>query len=377
MPALVVVSTAGFSSYAALMPVAPLWATHGGASTAGAGLVNGVLLAATVVTQFFVPRLLAGFGYGPVVAAGLVLMGVPGPAYLLSDALPSILALSAVRGMGFAILTVTGSAVVAHLVPAERRGAAIGVYGLAVALPNLVLLPGSVAIADTWGFGAVFAIAALPLLGVPAAFALGRVVDAAAAPDPQDAAPVARLDRATVIAVALPTLVLFSVTMGGGALITFMPQILRSGAASAVVLLALGVGTALCRLLAGHLADRHGGARFLAPLLVVSAVGLAVCAYAARDGAFWPMLVGATLVGVPYGALQNLTLVVAFEQVAKQHIALASAGWNIGFDAGTAAGSVVVGFIATATSFSAGFLLLGAACLLALGACVPLLRPRP
>lgn len=376
---LFIVSAAGFSGYSALLPVAPLWAAHGGAGTAGAGLVNGVLLLATVLTQLVVPRLLSLFGYGRVVVAGLLFMGLPGLAYSISDALGPVLAWSAVRGVGFGIITVTGSAVVPYLVPASRRGAAIGIYGLAVAVPNLLLLPAAVAIADTWGFGVVFALSALPVLGIPAAFALGRVVDAAAAPDTADTGPARLWDRGTVLAVAFPTLVLFSVTMGGGALLTFIPQICSSARVSTLVLLVLGLTAALSRWLAGHLADRHGPNRFLVPLLVCCATGLVLCAASAgHDGAAAPMFVGAAVVGVAYGALQNLTLVVAFRQVARHQIASASAGWNIGFDAGTAAGSVVLGFVAGASSFGVGLLLLAGSCLVAITACIPILRPaRP
>ena len=173
---LAVLSVFGFSGYAALLATAPLWAVNGGATAAGAGLVNGVLLAATVLAQLAVPRALASWGTGRVLVAGLLLLGVPAPAYLLSDGLGWVLGLSAVRGLGFGILTVVGSTVVAHLVPAGRRGAAIGVYGLAVAVPNLVLLPGSVPVVDRWGFGPVFWAAALPLLGVPSALRLARVL---------------------------------------------------------------------------------------------------------------------------------------------------------------------------------------------------------
>ena len=58
MVPLAVMTSAGFSGYALLLTVAPLWAVHGGASTAGAGLVNGVLLLFTVLTQLLVPRAL-------------------------------------------------------------------------------------------------------------------------------------------------------------------------------------------------------------------------------------------------------------------------------------------------------------------------------
>src|SRR3954454_16461879 len=153
---LAVMSMFGFSGYAALLAVAPLWVVRGGSTAAGAGLVNGVLLAATVLTQLAVPRVLATWGTGRVLVTGLLLLGLPAPAYLLSDELGWVLGLSAVRGAGFGILTVAGSTVVAQLVPASRRGAAIGIYGLSVALPNLLLLPGSVPIVDSWSFAPVF-----------------------------------------------------------------------------------------------------------------------------------------------------------------------------------------------------------------------------
>ena len=63
MPALAVLSVLGFTGYAALFPVVPLWVVAGGSGTAGAGLVNGVMLAATVATQGFIPMLLAIGGF--------------------------------------------------------------------------------------------------------------------------------------------------------------------------------------------------------------------------------------------------------------------------------------------------------------------------
>jgi MFS family permease len=164
---LVVLSVFGFSGYAALLATAPLWAVNGGATAVGSGLVNGVLLAATVLAQLAVPRALASWGTGRVLVAGLLVLGVPGQGYLLSDGLGWIVALSAVRGLGFGILTVVGSAVAAHLVPAGRRGAAIGVYGLAVAVPNMLVLPASVPVVDRWGFAPVFLGGGTPGAGSP------------------------------------------------------------------------------------------------------------------------------------------------------------------------------------------------------------------
>ena len=76
-----------------------------------------------------------------------------------------------------------------------------------------------------------------------------------------------------------PTLVLFSVTMAGGAVLTFAPQLTGPGAA-ALVLLIMGITTALSRWLIGALADRRGARPFLAPTLTCAAAAMAMCAWA-------------------------------------------------------------------------------------------------
>lgn len=363
MPALGLVALTGFSGYAVLVTAAPLWAVHGGASEAGAGLVNGVLLTATVLAQLGVPRMLARWGSGPVLAVGLLLIGAPAPAYLLSDSLAWVLLLSAVRGAGFGILTVTASASTAHLVPAERRGAAIGAFGLSVAFPMLVLLPASVPIVEHGGFAPVFWIAALPVLGVPAALALGRVLTAGGHDRPTPADGAAR-HGGVARAILAPTLALFVVTMGGGALMTFAPQ-LTDPTTATWVLFTTGATAALARWGVGGIADRLGARQFLAPLLVWAALTLAVCAWAIHADSSVGLVLGATALGIAYGALQNLTLVVAFDSVGPHQIPGASAGWNIGFDAGTATGSVLMGALAAAYSFPVALAVLGGCCLVA------------
>jgi predicted MFS family arabinose efflux permease len=379
MAPLVVMTCAGFSGYAVLLTVAPLWAVEGGATTAGSGLVNGVLLLFTVLTQLLVPRALRAFGWGPVLAVGLVLLGVPGVLMSLHDGLGVILALSAVRGVGFGVLTVTGSAAVAALVGAERRGEAIGAYGLAVAAPNLVLLPAGPWIAESVGFWVAFTVSALPLVGIPAALRLASALrlsapdlhpgtTAASDPDDPESAAYRRLLR--------PMLLLLVVTLAGGALITFTPQMVGSTSVAAIGLLLMGLSAALSRWRIGVLADRHGAQRFLVPLVVLTGAGMALVAWSiaspgsVRVGSF---LVAMFLVGLSYGGLQNLTLVISFAAVSRRHHNLASAVWNVGFDAGTALGSVAVGVIAGLTSFSTALLAAGAIAV----ATLPLAAWRP
>jgi sugar phosphate permease len=129
-------------------------------------------------------------------------------------------------------------------------------------------------------------------------------------------------------------------------------------------LLGFTAAAALSRWLVGGPADRFGPRRFVPPLLVLCASGLALCAWSLSDGGpgAGVLVAGMTVVGIAYGSLQNLTLVAAFAAVPDRDRSVASAVWNIGFDAGTGLGSLVVGFIAAGTSFSAGLLTTAALC---------------
>jgi predicted MFS family arabinose efflux permease len=276
-----------------------------------------------------------------------------------------VLALSAVRGVGFGVLTVTGSAAVAALVGVQRRGEAIGAYGLAVALPNLLLLPAGPWIAGSVGYWAVFTLSALPLAGVPAglrlAAALGR-----SAPDLRSGTVAVRdsadPEYAAYLRLVRPMLLLMVVTLAGGAVITFTPQMIDSALVAAGGLFLMGLSAALSRWRAGVLADRHGAQRFLVPLVPLTGLAMALVAWsvADSDGArVGPFLAAMMLVGLCYGALQNLTLLVSFNAVSRRHHNLASAVWNVGFDAGTALGSVAVGVIAELSSFATAFLVAG------------------
>jgi predicted MFS family arabinose efflux permease len=102
---------------------------------------------------------------------------------------------------------------------------------------------------------------------------------------------------------------------------------------------------------------------------------MAVCAWAVARDQSVALIAAATVLGLCYGALQNLTLIVAFAAVRPQQLPAASAVWNIGFDTGTASGAVLAGVLATAYSFPVALATMAAFCLLT--AVVAVIVPSP
>ena len=373
MPSLLVVSSTGFAGFAALLPVAPLWAVSGGASEAGSGLVNSLLMASTIVTQLVVARALNRWGWGPVLMFGMVFLGAPSLLHIASDSLVPILAISVLRGVGFGILTVVGAAAVGLLVDAKRRGEAIGIYGLAIAVPNLILLPITPWISEEFGFTPVFILGALPILGIYSAYQLGQIIHVTEATRPEHEQSVDGVSvgekKEAYRKLASPVLLLLGVTLAAGGLLTFAPQMVSSPTLTMTGLALMGLIAAAARWRAGMLADLHCTGRLVWPLVVITAVGMAIIASAVRDPsdtAAFSLLLGMSLVGLGYGALQNLTLVMSFNSVSPQHHKLASTLWNVGFDAGTGIGSALVGAAALYTSFPTAMLVCAALSLLTL-----------
>ncbi|WP_208322093.1 MFS transporter [Paramicrobacterium fandaimingii] len=379
---LLITTALAFSGFSLLLPTAPLWATIGGADSFGSGLVNGLLMLSTVATQMLVSPGLRVLGWSRMLVIGLLCLGLPSALHLFSDQLPLILGLALIRGVGFGIITVCGSSAVAALVEPKRRGRAIGAYGLAIAVPQFVLVPAAPWLAEQVSPALVFALGTAPAVAVPFAIVLGRRL--ATVPPPQtspiDVAPQgSRIAAVRTRAVVMPIVALLTITCTGGAVLTFAPSMLENTATAVVALLALtGLG-AFSRWIFGGIADRYGARRFIAPLLVVAAIGAAGLAVGIDGGtdavATTLLLVGAALIGTAYGGLQNVTLVEAFAAAGDRSRNVVSVVWNAGFDVGTGLGSVVVGTIATASSFPTSFVVLAIASVI-VAVLVSLLRPR-
>ena len=360
--ALVVLSLLGFTGFCATLAALPWWAVRGGASPSAAGLVTTVLLGVTVVVQFLVPAVEQRIGTGRTLAAGLLALGAPSPLYLVSTDLGPMLAVSAVRGVGFGVLTVMGSALTAVLAPPARRGEAVGLYGLAVAAPNLLVVPGAVALAQNVAFWPVVVLATCPVLAVPSALAIGAVRRPRVAPERGSR-------RRAAWCAVLPSVVLLTVTLAGGGVTTYLPIERPDGYLATLVLLLFGVTAAFGRWRVGRLADRTGTRLLLPGAVVLGVAGLALLATGMGRGTDALVLAGAAAFGVAYGAVQNLTLVVAFARAGGRDASTVSAVWNAAFDTGTGIGAVVVGALA-ATGMGAPAAL--GACAGLIAVCLPL-----
>ncbi len=341
------------------LSVVPLFAKQAG-SEAGAGLATVALLLATVAAELVTPRLVARVGYRWALATGLVLLGVPTLVLTCSDDIRVIIAVSVVRGIGYAIAVVAGGAVTALLIPADRRGEGLALVGIVGGIPSLLALPAGVWAAAHWGYAPVFVVTTvatlLALLSVPG---LPRRSFSAAAPD-----------QGVLAGLRNPVLTrpatLFAVSAAAaGVLVTFLPLAAADQPAwvAASALLAQPAAATAARWAAGRIGDRHGPAWLLVPGLLLAAAGMAGLVFVGTPAA---VIGGAFVFGAGFGALQNATLSLMYARVPAGGESAVSAIWNAAYDLGMAAGALGAGLLIGSAGYPATFALTAVAILPAL-----------
>lgn len=375
MSLLLAMTFTGFSGFSLLLPLSPLWAVEGGADEFGAGLVTTVLMGFTVVAQLNVNRLLSAAGWPRTIALGLALLGLPSLVQAVSADLWGILLTTAVRGIGFGIITVCASTGISILAPPESRGRAIGLYGLAVAVPQVGLMTAGPAIVDLIGLQATILLGVVPVIAIAWTAPLGRAIErferaSRSEVDPLNSerqstlSPAAHLRR-----VALPVIALVIVTATGGSFLTFAPQVAPSSTWAMGVLFGVTLLAAFSRWIVGPLADRFGTRPFVWSLMAIAGAGVGIVALSFQPflGTAAPgwLIAGACVLGISYGGMQTVTLVRAFSDGGEENRSRSSVAWNVGFDVGTGLGAMAVGAIAISLSFGAAFTSLAVLCAVA------------
>ncbi|MEV4436467.1 MFS transporter [Streptomyces sp. NPDC049585] len=352
MTAVLLCTFSGFTGFYLLLATVPEFAADAGGRAAG-GAVTGLLMGATVVVQPAMPRLIAAAGHRAALLAAMLLLGAPAVVPLATDDLAVTLGCAVLRGTGFGIFVVVGSAAAAELAPPARRGAATGWYGLAAGLGGAVGTPLGVLLAHEFGYGPLFAAGALaPACGLVAALFVG-----APRPRPRPAGRTRVVAGIARPAILRPLALLTAGTMASGTVVTFLPPAAPRDPVwlTPLALLCLQLSAAGSRWAAGRLGDRHGHRVLLLPATVLTAVGVLGGTATAHTGVLLALMV---VFGAGFGTLQNATLVLVLQRAGDAGVG--SAQWNLAFDAGLGLGGFCVGLVAQYTGYATGFVLVAA-----------------
>jgi predicted MFS family arabinose efflux permease len=342
------------TSFYLLLSAIPGYAAAAGAGSAGAGLVTGVLLLGTVAAELAAPVLMRRYAFRTLLTAGALLLGVPTLALLASGSLVTMVTVSVIRGFGFGLSTVVSGALTAMLVPPQRRGEGLGLFGVVATAPGIVALPAGVWLAGRFGIAVVVVMAAVSALVPLAAFPwLPGTAERGAAKVASDGLRAAFRHGSQ----RRPFLIFVASTMAAGVVVSFLP--LAAGVSGTVVaagLLAQALTATVSRWWAGRYGDQRGHARLLVPALVIASAGMIAMIWIASPVA---AIAGMCLFGTGFGVIQNATFALMLDRMTASGPGLASALWNLAYDAGYGAGPAVFGLFVARTGYPAAFAAMG------------------
>ncbi|PYM36547.1 MAG: hypothetical protein DME17_09855 [Candidatus Rokuibacteriota bacterium] len=211
----------------------PLYIQGLGGSEIEIGVVMGLYSAAGIVCQPLVGAWVDAFGRRPFMRFGTATVVVTELVALVSDSVGVFGVLRLLQGIGYSAFFVSNYTMAIDLVPVERRGWALGIYGVA-GLTSTALAP----LAGEWmvsryGFRGLFVLAAL-LTSVAVAL-VWRIPERRAH---IDAAPgrLPALQGSLDLVVQRPMLIALVFGLGSGALFTFMPTFAESLGVSSLAL---------------------------------------------------------------------------------------------------------------------------------------------
>ncbi|MBI5105460.1 MAG: MFS transporter [Solirubrobacterales bacterium] len=338
-----------FLAVGAVLPVLPRYVKDElGAGDVAVGVVAGAFAFTAVVGRPIGGRLADTRGRRLVVTIGLLVTGLAGALYLLPLGVPGLVLARLVLGAGDGWVFTAGLSWIVDLAPAQRRGQAIGLFGLAVwgglsAGPVL-----GEAVLSLASYEAVFVFAAL--LPVAGAVIARRVPDRHV----PTAAPAGGARALLPPGVLAPGIALALANVGYGTMSGFVVLLLadRDIGNGAAVFTAFATAVVGARLLLAHLPDRLGAHVTAAAAGAAEATGLAVLAVAPSLGV---ALAGAVVMGAGFALLFPSLALIALARAGEERRGTAMGAFTAFFDVGVGLGAPLAGAVAALASYEAAF----------------------
>jgi MFS family permease len=357
-----------FVAIGAALPVLPSYVRGPlAANDLAVGIVVGAFAVTSVVCRPLAGREADHRGRRLVLVAGALAMAIGGLLYLVSNSVVTLVGARLMVGAGEGSVYVAGATWAVDLAPSNRRGLALGLFGLAV-WGGLSLGPvAGELLRSLSGYDAVWALtAALPL---------AAAVIAARVPEPARPALAAGARARLALfphPARRPGVALALANVGYAALAGFVVLHLRARGVGggAIVFTAFAVAVFASRLALSRVPDRAGARKTATLAGLLEALGLTIIGLATS---LTVALAGALVVGVGFSMLFPSLALMVVGEVGEDSRGSAMGAFTAFFDIGVGLGGPLAGATAALAGYPAVFYLSAVG---ALGTAALAARPR-
>lgn len=321
------------------------------ASQSMAGLAAGIFVLASLVARLFAGKYLDRIGRKRVLVGSLIVFFVVMVLHFQADSLAFLMVLRFIQGAMHGAITTAAGAIVADIIPNERRGEGTGYYATSM---NLAMAIGPflgmfiMRIADFHMIMLAASIIALIDL-ISAVFLTVPKADLTE----QQLKEMARFQvRNFFEPAALPVSVAaFAVTLAYSSLLSFLSLYAKDihlVNAASYFFIVYAAALILTRPFTGRWFDEHGENFVIYPLLICLTTGFLLLSQA-HSG--WMLLAAGALIGIGYGTVQSCFQAIAIKLSPPHQKALATSTFFIFIDLASGAGPYLLGIAAGFMSF--------------------------
>ena len=352
---IILVNLCVFTNHIMSLSTFPFFIQSLGGSEAIAGICAAAFSLVAVIVRPFVGWWLDNGVRKAALVIGLLLLGAAPLGYVFVPVLSMSIAFRMLHGVGLSFSNSTTATVASDVICRPRFAEGMGYFGMATALASAIAPALGLTLMDSFGFGALYAVAAaIAGLGlVLFAFVRTRKVEV----------PKKKLDLRTIInrdsLPATVTMLVFMLTFG--ALENFVAifaaqNTLPSGS---IYFIVMSVMLLVVRITLGKLVDRRGEAFFVYTCNAAMLAAFLLLAFVPNTVTY---ILSAALAGYAFGGLEPSLQSMAVHTSTDETRGSANSTFLCGYDIGYGLGGGLAGSLITAIGYSNMWVIVSLAC---------------
>jgi MFS family permease len=350
-----------FTAFYILLPTLPVFLTRELRIDEGkTGLILAVFTLAALLIRPFTGFMIDRYGRKIFYISSLLLFAIIFSGYPLASAFIVIMMVRFLHGLVWGVATTTGSTLIVDIIPAERRGEGIGLYGLAMTIPMAMGPFAGLQLTQNNNYTLMFLIAgALALAG----FLLTLLIKYPIVPLSGKAVFSFRnLLESTALPVTF-NLLIVNITYGG--LVSFVSlYALTTGIGNTgIFFIVFASGITLARIYMGKIFDRNGPKALAISGILLLVAGHLILGLILKTAGF---MIAGFLLGLGSGVVFPTFQAMVNNLVPPQRRGAANSTLFSGLDLGIGLGMLITGFLAHAIGLPHTYLIFSALNILAL-----------
>jgi len=335
--------------YSLLATVTQYVLTHFGRSQSDAGLAVGIYVIMAVVARLFAGKLVEVVGRKRILIISTILFFLSVLAYQATTTFSLFIVVRAIHGFVFGFLTTAANAIMADIVPDERRGEGTGYYATAMNIamaigPFLGLFMLRVSSFKLFIWVLVFvAFCNLLAIFLKVPTKLPKVKEKT-----QLTFSISDMFEKRAIPIAI---CMFSLALGYSSLLSFLAAYTEEigfGEVATYFFVVYAGALVLTRPITGRLFDRFGENKLTYPMLILLVIGYFVLSQASAG---WMILLASALIGIGFGTVQSNYLAIAIKEALKNRRATATSTFFILMDVAMGFGPYLYGVLLAYMSY--------------------------